>query len=123
MRDSVLVDESLQLSIDSVQLYKYLTNKKEYILSNQFLRSATSIGANIREAKYSESRKDFIHKFKIALKECNETLYWIELIKCSEGEEIRELEKINKRCVLILRLLIASIKTCEYRINEKHSTS
>lgn len=113
MKASVLVNESLQLSIDSIHLYKYLTNKKEYVISNQFLRSATSIGANIREAKYSESRRDFIHKFKIALKECNETLYWIELIKYSEGEEISELVEINKRCVLILRLLIASIKTCE----------
>ena len=118
MKKSLLLSESLQVSIDAINIYKYLIKKKEYVLSNQFLRSATSIGANIREAKYSESKKDFIHKFKIALKECNETLYCLELIKYNEGEELEELKVFTKRCMAVLRMIAASIKTCQEGLND-----
>ena len=88
-----------------VRLYQYLcTEQKEYVLSKQLLRSGTSIGANVAEAAYGSSRKDFIAKLYIALKECAETLYWLELLKeCdllptplyqsiyADGEELRKL--------------------------------
>jgi four helix bundle protein len=75
---SVLREKSLLFAIESVRIYKTLESKKEYILSKQFLRSGTSVGANIREAQNAESKAAFIHKFGIAQKECDETLYWLE---------------------------------------------
>lgn len=117
MKKSLLFDESLQVSMDAINIYNYLTSKNEFVLSNQFLKSATSIGANIREARYAESKKDFIHKFRIALKECNETLYLIELIQYKEKNQLEELKVITNRCTSVLRMISASIKTCQDSID------
>lgn len=76
-----MTKRSLEFAIRIINLYKDLCNeKKEYILSKQILRSGTSIGANIRESKFAQSKPDFISKMSIALKETNETLYWLELL-------------------------------------------
>jgi len=81
MGDSVVKRKSFEFAIRVVELYKYLTTeKKEFVMSKQLLRSGTSIGANIREAMNGESTADFIHKFAIAQKEAAETLYWLELL-------------------------------------------
>ena len=82
--------------------------KKEYILTRQLMKSGTSIGANIREAKYAESKNDFIHKYKISLKEANETEYWIELLFESE---LMDKDVFNE----LLKLLTSSIKTLSNR--------
>lgn len=113
MKKSALLEESFSVALEAINIYKYLLAKKEFILSKQLLRAATSIGANIREAKYAESKMDFIHKFRIALKECNETLYWIELIKFSERCRAEEIDIICKKCNSILRMITCSIQTCE----------
>ncbi len=82
MRENVIKNKSFQFAIRIVKLYQFLYNeKKEFILSNQLLRSGTSIGAMVREAEHSESKADFIHKLAIAQKEINETIYWLELLK------------------------------------------
>ena len=86
MQKNNLLEESVNGSLIAINLYKYLNSKNEFVLSKQFLRSSTSVGANLMEAKYAESRADFIHKFSIALKECNETLYWLNLIQNVEGD-------------------------------------
>ncbi len=79
---SILKEKSFFFAISIVQLYKFLTEeKKEYVLSKQALRLVTSVGANIREAKNAESTNDFIHKLGIAQKECDETIYWLELLR------------------------------------------
>ncbi len=83
--ESVLRDKSYLFALRIVKLHKHLTDQhKEYILSKQILRSGTSIGALVREAQYAQSLKDFISKLSIALKEANETEYWIMLLKDSE---------------------------------------
>lgn len=93
-----------------IKLNRYLTdNRKEYVISNQILKSGTSIGANISEAKFSESNKDFIHKFKIALKEANETSYWLDLLK-DDFINDKEYESLIKDLYEIRNKLIASIK-------------
>ncbi|NLT94591.1 MAG: four helix bundle protein [Clostridia bacterium] len=81
MKKSVVYDKAFDFSIKVITLYQHLTDiKKEYILSKQFLRSGTSIGANIKEAEHAQSKKDFLSKMNIALKEANESEYWIELL-------------------------------------------
>lgn len=93
-----------------IKLNRYLIdNRKEYVISNQILKSGTSIGANISEAKFSESNKDFIHKFKIALKEANETSYWLDLLK-DDFISDKEYESLIKDLYEIRNKLIASIK-------------
>lgn len=82
MKENIVKDKSYAFAIRVVKLYKYLIDtKKEFVLSKQFLRSGTAIGALIREAEHGESKADFIHKLSIALKEANETDYWICLLK------------------------------------------
>ena len=79
--ERILMPKSLAFAKRIVFAYRYLSEeKKEYVLSKQMLRSGTSIGANIAEAQYGSSRKDFLNKLYIALKECAETLYWLELL-------------------------------------------
>lgn len=80
MADNVVVNKSFKFAIDTVTIYKYLCEKNEYVLSKQLLRSGTSIGANIREAIDGQSKKDFLGKMNISLKEARETEYWIELL-------------------------------------------
>lgn len=92
-----------------------LLEKKEFILSKQFIRSATSIGANVQEASAGISKKDFINKMSIASKEARETLYWIELLKASELFEIR-FESILENCQELIRILTSIVKTSQLKI-------
>jgi four helix bundle protein len=93
-------------------LYKFLTEeKREYILSKQVLRSGTAIGALVRESEQAESKKDFIHKMAIALKEANETEYWLELLYKTDYLKDTEFLSIHNDAVELLKLLISIIKT------------
>ena len=95
-----------------IRLYQYLCReKKEYVLSKQLLRSGTAIGALIREAEQAESKADFIHKLAIALKEANETDYWIDLLKATDYLEEKEFNSIKADVVELLKLLISIIKS------------
>jgi four helix bundle protein len=85
-------------------------------LSNQILRAGTSVGAIIREAEHAESRKDFLHKLNIGLKEINECSYWLDLLFATDYLNKRMYESIKKDCVELLKMLIASIKTTKTRI-------
>ena len=81
MGDNVIYDKSYVFAIRVVRLYKYLVGEhKEYVLSKQVLRSGTAIGALVREAKFTQSKADFVNKMSIALKEANETSYWFDLL-------------------------------------------
>jgi four helix bundle protein len=112
MRRNVLHEKSLSFAIKIVELYKLLCDtKKEYVLSKQLLRSGTAIGALAREAKQAESKKDFIHKLAIALKEANETEYWLELLHASKYISTTEFNYINNHCTELLKLLTSIIRT------------
>ena len=81
MKNNVIKEKSFSFALEIVKTYKFLSSeKKEFVLSKQMLRSGTSIGANIREAEHAQSKADFIHKLSIALKEANETEYWLDLL-------------------------------------------
>lgn len=112
MKDSVLRTRSYELAIIIVKLAQLLQKEeKEFVLSRQLLRSGTSIGANIREAEFAQSKADFIHKMSISLKEANETIYWIDLLKDTNYIDIKTHEDIFNKCDEILRMLIATVKT------------
>ena len=116
---SPLKDKSFAFAIRIVNLYKYLClDKKEYVLSKQLLRSGTAIGALVREAEYGESKPDFIHKLAIALKEANETEYWILLLCETDYLTIKQCESITQDFKELLKLLIASIKTTKQNTNK-----
>lgn len=112
MNESILYSKSMDFSIDIVNLYKYLcSEKREYVLSKQILRSGTSIGANIREANYAQSRADFINKMSISLKESNETLYWLELLYKTNYINEDQYNKLYSSCLELLKMLQASVIT------------
>ncbi len=112
MADSILRDKSKKFAKDIIYLCRDLkTERKEAVLTNQLLRSATSIGANIHEAQYGQSTNDFISKLEIAQKECYETEYWLELLFETECIEEARYKKLQNECGAIRRMLISSLKT------------
>ena len=105
-------EKSLAFAKRIVNAYRYLCEeKKEYVLSKQFLRSGTSIGANITEAQYASSKKDFLSKMYIALKECAESLYWLELLFSCDSLTENEYVSLQADCTEIQKLLIAITKS------------
>lgn len=111
MAENRLADLSMDFAVKVLKLTDGL--KGHYSLVNQLERSATSIGANIREAKYAHSRPDFISKLQIALKECYETEYWLELMQKVEILSIETSKDVLHDCGVIRRMLIASINTAK----------
>lgn len=106
MEGSISVEKSKKFALRIIKLYKYLcSEKRELVLSKQLLRCGTSIGANIAEAEYSISRKEFLSKMYIALKECAETLYWLELLYKGEYISEKEYLSIEKDCAELRRIL------------------
>ncbi|MBC8594284.1 four helix bundle protein [Oscillospiraceae bacterium N12] len=109
---SVISDKSLDFALRIIKAYKFLINEKqEYVLSKQILRSGTAIGALIREGEFAESKKDFIHKLSIALKEANETEYWLVLLKESDYISEESFCSIHTDCVELIKLLVSIIKS------------
>ena len=117
MKENILKDKSFFFAIRIVNLYKYLKKEhEEYILSQQLIRSGTSIGAIIREAEHAESTKDFIHKLSIGLKEANESKYWLDLLVATDFITKKMYASLNKDCEELLKMLIASVKTTKQRL-------
>ena len=116
---NVAVEKSRKFAIRAYRLYKYLCEEKhEFVLAKQILRSGTSIGTNLSEAQYSVSRKEFLQKTKISLKECAETEYWLDLFKETNLLSLAEYDSLIKDCKEILRILIATIKTVSKTIDK-----
>ena len=108
-----LADLSMEFSVELIHLVKFLKSQHETIISNQIGRSGTSIGANIREAKYAQSRKDFISKLEIALKEANETGYWLELLFRTDYLNEEQYRIFYSKLNMLISLLIHSCKTAK----------
>ena len=111
MKESELIRQSLEFSVAIVEYYKMLVNDmKEYVISKQLLRSGTSIGANIHEAKYAVSKADFINKMHLSLKEASETEYWLIVLERT-GYLATEHTKLKTNCESLKMMLIATLKT------------
>ena len=113
MSDSKLCTQSMDFAVSIIQLVKQLKAKRESIISNQIGRSGTSIGANIREAQYAHGKADFIAKLQIALKEANETGYWLELLYRTGYLSESEFKTLDSACTSIRVMLISSVRTAK----------
>jgi four helix bundle protein len=111
MGESVLKNKSYSFAISIVNIYKKLIADKEFVLSKQLLRSGTSIGAMVREAEFGQSKADFSSKLSIALKEANETDYWLSLLKDTGYISESEFISLESHCKELIRILAASVKT------------
>ena len=113
MRNDKLSIQSMDFAVSIINLVKFLKENKEHIISNQIGRSGTSIGANIREAQYAHGKADFIAKLQIALKEANETGYWLDLLYRTNYINEKQYKELNVVCKGIRAMLVASIKTAK----------
>ncbi|MGB5929553.1 MAG: four helix bundle protein [Cyclobacteriaceae bacterium] len=112
LKINILKDKSFAFSVRIVKLYKHLTQEqREFVMSKQLLRSGTAIGAIYREAEQAESRADFIHKISMSLKECNETLYWLELLHATEYLNDMAYKSIFSDAEELIKLLTSILKT------------
>ena len=116
MSESIIKDKSFLFAKRVIKLYQYLTdNKKEFVLSKQILRSVTAVGALVKEALNAESKADFIHKLAIAQKECDETIYWLELLTETGYLEKKEFESISIEASALLKMIRSAIITTKSR--------
>lgn len=117
MSKNILKEKSYAFAVEIVKLTQILvSNEKEYVISKQLLRSGTAIGALIREAEFAQSKKDFINKMSIGLKEANETLYWIDLIKDTGYIDITIYKQLSSDIKELVAMLVSSIKTTKSRL-------
>jgi four helix bundle protein len=115
---NILKEKSFRFAIRIVNLREYLVHEKgEHVLSKQLLRSGTAIGALVREAKNAESKPDFIHKLGIAQKECDETLYWLELLSETKFITKTEYQSVFSDANELLKIIRSSIITAKKSIN------
>jgi four helix bundle protein len=120
MKVNPLKTKSYAFALRIVKLYKYLAYEtKEYVLSKQILRSGTSIGANITEGNRAQSKSDFVHKLSIALKEADETEYWLNLLRDGDFITMMQAESLLADCLELQKLLTSSIKTAKKSLESK----
>jgi len=120
MKTSILRDKSIAFAIRIVRLSQKLqSEKKEFVLSKQILRSGTSIGANIHEAQFGQSKPDFINKLSLSVKETYETEYWLIILKETSYIEENEFQSLVTDCIELKAILIASIKTAKDSLSKK----
>lgn len=109
-----VAEKSYSFAINIIKMYKVLSeNKREFVLSKQLLRSGTAIGALIKEAQHAQSKADFLNKMNIALKEANETEYWLLLLRDTDYITNLEFTTINNKCDEVLSLLVSIVKSCK----------
>ena len=114
MTESIMFTKSKAFALRIVRLYKYLRDRKESVIAKQMLRSGTSIGANIAESRYAQSKSDFTAKLQIALKEAAETQYWLELLRDAElVKSDKAFTTLCDDCTELIKLLTASVKTAK----------
>jgi four helix bundle protein len=121
-KESTIKNKSFAFALEVIRLYKYLIReKKEYVLSKQLLRSGTSIGANVHEALSAESKRDFIHKLGIALKESKEVSYWLKLLFESDYINWEDFQRLEHQCLELSKILSSIILTTKKRYLTKNS--
>ncbi|HEY4964953.1 MAG TPA: four helix bundle protein [Puia sp.] len=120
MRDGSIVKKSIYFSVLILSYSDLLNNKRQVVISTQLLKSGTSIGANVFEAQYSESRLDFIHKMKVALKEANEKLYWLTLCKKMDDLEVQQemFNSLHEIMSILSKIIITSKKNLNSNSNK-----
>ncbi len=121
MTDNVVLEKSIRFAERIVKLNLYLKSKNEFVLSNQILKSGTSIGANITESVRAQSEADFLTKLTIALKEADETKYWLHLLITGEYLDEKAYESLRNDCEEIIKLLVSITKTVKLKTDKEKS--
>ena len=112
MKENVVKNKTYAFALRVIKAYKFLSDeKREFVLSKQMLRGGTAIGALVREAEQAQSKADFINKMNIALKEANETEYWLMLLKDSDYIDEKSFNSIHRDCAEVIKLLISIVRT------------
>ena len=119
MKNSLIKSKSYEFALEIIAVCRDLNEQKEFALSNQLIRSGTAIGALIMEAEFAQSSADFVHKLSIALKEANETKYWLSLLKDSKIISNEVFDEILPQCSSLVGLLVTSIKTAKGKLERK----
>ncbi len=123
MKRNVLKEKSFLFAVRVVNLYKYLSEEKnEFILSKQLIRSGTSVASLIRESVNAESKLDFIHKLSIAQKECDETVYWLELLKETKYLTQSQYESLVTDLIELLKIIRSFILTTKQNLTKIHNS-
>jgi four helix bundle protein len=118
--ENIVATKSYAFAIRVVKLYKVLSaERKEFVLSKQLLRSGTAIGALIKEAEHAQSKADFLNKMNIALKEANETEYWLMLLKDTDFLTEQEYTSISKDSQELIKLLVSIVKTSKKKLQDE----
>ncbi len=112
--DNVILRKTIEFSLEVIKYVELLEGKRKYVIANQLMKSGTSIGANVHEAQNAESKNDFIHKFKVAAKEIEETKYW--LVLCENSEEYPGCEKLKIQLFEIEKIVTKIIATSKTRV-------
>lgn len=116
MGESIVKNKSFHFAVSVVNLYRLIqSERKEFVMSKQLLRSGTSIGANVREAINAQSSADFVHKLAIAQKECDETIYWLELLKETGFINESEFNSMNNEATKLLKIIRSIILTTKQK--------
>ena len=115
MKESIVKQKAFDFSIEAIDVYKLLLAQNEYVLSKQFLRAATSIGANVNEALAGFSKKDFAAKMSISSKEARETLYWVELLEYAQFVEY-DFQSLKNKTEELIKMLTSIVKTTQQNI-------
>lgn len=117
-KENPVQEKSFAFAVRIVKMYRFISEERhEVVLSKQILRSGTSIGANIRESKNAQSKLDYINKLSIALKEADETAYWLDLFKETELIDTKQYESMSKDCIELIKLLTSIIKTTKLNMD------
>ncbi|WP_026727923.1 four helix bundle protein [Flavobacterium denitrificans] len=117
MSESTVKTKSFELNIRGVNFYKWLVaEKKEFVMSKQFLRSITSVGANVREAVNAQSKADYIHKLSISQKECDESMYSLEILIATNYISKAEFESMHNQCEEVLKIIKSIIITSKKKL-------
>ncbi len=119
MKENLVKEKAFEFALLAIPLYKELLKNNEYVLSKQFFRSATSIGANVEEATAGYSKKDFAAKMSISSKEARETLYWIKLIEAGKFVEDYDFTILKEECERLIRILTSIVKTSQSNIKNQ----
>ena len=117
MNNSPLLNLSTEICHEAIYLANKLCKIQQYVIADQLRRACSSIGANIREAQFAEGKKDFIHKLNIALKECNESIFWLSAVKETNLIEDPLIDSMKGKCHSVLRMLNSAIKTTKIKYN------
>lgn len=116
MSENIIKNKSFAFAVRVVNFYKILNERKEFILSKQLVRSGTSVGANVREAINGQSKADFIHKLSISQKECDESIYWLELLRATNYINEKEFASMNDDAVELLKIIRSIIITTKGKL-------